>query len=252
MDTILGTILITIGVSIPAIGIGYFLWYMTRPKKKTWNAYVWKLTDGVLPSPLDKEGNKIRNYELSDLRFYGIDKLVKEEKEKGVTVYKLIKLNRTVTEPKGESELINKLNKSTGFVNVIYNEDSCNLVNAGYDKNTSNLIWNPLPYDRMTSLKNDIAVRRDRIAKKKDILQVIMPYVAIVVSLIAIIGMVYISVNGGIKIAEEQTTQTEMLIEAQKEMQEMNKQMLIDILGVERENLNINRNIYIPDNPKIE
>ena len=101
----MATIWIVIGTVIfmcAGGGLGYLIFLKTRPKKETWNARIYQLGEGVREPKRDKEGKIITDIKLQDLKPYGKDILEKVEKGKGITVWRLQKLNKTTPAVEGD------------------------------------------------------------------------------------------------------------------------------------------------------
>jgi len=199
---------ITIGVSIVGLGLGYWIYTATRPKKMTWNAKVYQLGEGVIPPQKDNKGNIISNIQLRDLRPYTLDILERVEKDKGITIYRLVKLNRTTPQVTGDCiEFWGRDIKPE--VSVLLEQESCTLLKKGYDRSGIK-VFRPLAYDRVNMVKNEIAIRTERLNKEKDILQALAPYVVIAVSMVALIGIAFLVIKG---LTEMSKTQKEMMSE---------------------------------------
>lgn len=212
---------IIFGIALVGAAIGFFIWKKTRPKKISWEALVYMRSDAVHQDLKDEHGNPVPDREYAGLELYARDKLVKEVAEKGRTVFKLVGLERTV--PNVTMELIKKFSRYYGpkvgnVVEVLYEGDSATLLKSVYDVRTGRKVWRPMPYDRSNAFWNDYAVRRDRIASKKDILQAILPYVAIIVALMSLIGITYLAVDGMVKITKEQREMMKEMSQKQVEI----------------------------------
>jgi len=251
---ILGLILSTIGVGVVAIIIANFIWTKTRKKKKTWNARIWMVGEGIRKYKVDSSGDKMSNIKLSDLRPYAKDILVKEELDKGITSYHLMTLNKSC--PAVTSDVEHSWGKGEKEVNVLFDGDSCTLLKNGYDRSTGEAIWQPLSYDRINSLKNDIEIRRSRIRKNKDILMALMPYITIVMALMVILGFGYFAFDTTTKVSKEITKQEEMRVQAIDKQTTEFKDMMITIsnnLKEEQQLINEQKeNINKYELPKIE
>jgi len=74
---------------------------------------------------------------------------------------------------------------------------------CGYDDRTGQKIYNPVPYDRINQAKDEML---DSISKyehtHKDILQAILPYVAIIGAFVMIFGIAYLMTNGMITMSD--------------------------------------------------
>lgn len=200
MVNMIGLIVITFIV----IGIGgggfYLLYLKTRPKKETWMARIYQLGGGVRELEKDKEGNIISKIKLSELVPYARDTLEKIEKDPGITIYRLQKLNRVT--PAVEGNVVEYWGEGKKEVSVLKSKDGYTLLRKGYDRETGDLIFNPLPHSRVNLIKSEMAIRKDRLHKEKDILMAITPWVIAGICMISLIGIAYITVEGYIKISE--------------------------------------------------
>lgn len=199
---------ITLGVIIGLVmGVGaggfYLVWLKTRPKKETWRAEIFQLGDGVKDKIFDKDGNIIKNIELKDLKPYALDTLEKIEKEPGITIYKLQKLNKTT--PPIEGDVVDYWGKENKKVTILKTQGTFTILKKGYDNQTASLIFYPLSLDRINMMKSEMAIRKDRLTKEKDILQAITPWIIAGICMMGLIGLTYILVAGFTEITEELT-----------------------------------------------
>ena len=72
-------------------GLGYLLFFKSRPKSQHWIAKCYQISDGIRPPIKDKDGKIILDIKLNDLVPYTMDKIVKIERKSGTT-YRLQKL----------------------------------------------------------------------------------------------------------------------------------------------------------------
>lgn len=229
----IGTIGIMFGVLILGLGIGFAIWMYSRPKKQTWNALIWQVTGAVYETLKGSDGKDITGLNLSELKLYGTDTLIKDSSiTKGITVFKLSRLQRTVRDVTPDC-VTNYGEKIGKYVDILYVGDSCTVLRSAYNNETGRRIWNPMPYDRINALKNDIEVRKSRIVKKADILAQILPYAAIIVSMMFIIGIAYMSFASAKDVAKESTKQASILNEGMIKVAEINRQGMLALAGVE-------------------
>lgn len=180
-------------------GLGYLIYLKTRPKKETWNASIYQLGEGVREPKRDKEG-QITNIQLQDLKPYGKDILERVEKGKGITIYRLQKLNKTT--PAVEGDVVEYWGQAHREVSVLYEKSGCTLMKKGYDKKTGEMIFNPLSYSRVNLIKSELTIRKDRLAKEKDILQAITPWIVAGVCMFGLVAIAYITMQGMITVSE--------------------------------------------------
>ena len=80
---------------ISGFGMGgaYLIWVRTRPKKETWNADVYQVTNSMRKPIVDREGKIVSDLKLQDLKPYATDVVEKFEEHDGRTIFRLQKLN---------------------------------------------------------------------------------------------------------------------------------------------------------------
>lgn len=217
---IFGLMGIILGIFILGGGGFYIIWLKTRPKKMTWKARIYQRGEGIKPFEKDKKGNIISNVELNDLRPYKKDVIEKIVKEPGIVIYRLIDLNKTV--PAVTSECVDYWGENDKEVAVIMEGDTCTILKKGYDKKAGNLLFKPMPHDRINMIKGEIAIRKDRLGKTTDILQAIMPWVMSGIFIVGMIGLSYIIGGSYVEISENlkeaSDYQADKLVEAAKIM----------------------------------
>jgi hypothetical protein len=217
MDVILRAIIGTFIVSILGGGGMYILWLKTRPKKVTWFAEIYQLGSGVRKTvKKDKEGNIKTSFKLKDLRPYAQDILEKIERAPGITIHRLQKLHKVT--PAVEGDCVDYWGKGKKKVSVLLDKGECTLLKKGYNTELGELIFDPLPQSRINTIKGEMAIRRERLHKEKDILQAITPWVVTGICMMGLICFIYITIEGYIKIAEnmEQATENMLAIEEKR------------------------------------
>ena len=194
MEIVTIIIIVVIGFIILAIGggIGFWIWLATRTKKMTWKALVYQLGDGEI--------NYANKYRLGELKCYTEDIIEKIDKKNGTTNFWLQKMKKAV--PVVTADCVEVWSSNNKVVRVLLQEDTCTLLKAGYDKNIGEIIFKPMPHDRINMIKTEQSERKERIQDKKDILSAIMPFVTIGISMIALVIAVYIIVQGSIEASE--------------------------------------------------
>ena len=197
---IVGAIIFTFILTGIGGGAAYYIWIKTRKKKETWNAKIYQLGDGVKSQIKDKDGNLIKTIPLKDLKPYGKDVLEKIDKEPGITIYRLQKLNRTTQEV--TSGFVDYWGKDDKEISILYHEGNLSLINKGYDERTAQFIFNPMPLSRINMMKSEMAIRKDRLVKDKDILQAISPWIVSGMALLALVALFYLGVQGMIQISD--------------------------------------------------
>jgi len=200
MVNLIGLVIATFVVCVVGGIGGYFIWVKTRPKKEIWHARVYQLSDGVR-APRIAKGEVVSNLRLQDLRPYAQDILEKVEKEKGIIVYRLQKLNKTT--PAVESDVVEYWGEGKKEVSVLLHKGGCTLLMKGYDKKSGEAIFDPLPHSRINLIKSEMAIRKDRLQKEKDILQAITPWIVAGICMLGLVAIAYVQVDGFIKVSEK-------------------------------------------------
>ena len=193
-------VLVVAFITVVGGGIGYIVWLKTRPKKQTWKAQVWTLSEGVQKNKLDGKGKPIKDLALHDLKPYIIDTIELIIKPPGLEVYRLQKLNKPV--PPVSAEIVDNFGVGERIVNVLYAQGSCTLLNKGYEKDIGKAVYDPVPADRINLLKGELAIKKSRLQSEKDILQAITPWIVAGITMLALIGIVYIVVQGMIEVSD--------------------------------------------------
>jgi len=206
MVNLIYIIIATIFVTIIGGGGAYLIYIKTRPKKETWKANIYQLGKGVTPPERDKDGKVISDVSLKDLIPYAKDTLEKVEKAHGITIYRLQRLNKTT--PAVESGVVDYWGVDKKEVNVLLEKGGCTLLRKGYDYKSGNLIFDPLSHSRINLIKGEMAIRKDRLQKEKDILQAITPWIVAGIMALALVAIAYIMISGFVKISDnlESTT----------------------------------------------
>jgi hypothetical protein len=203
-------IVVVVGVIIVVGGgVMYWFWIASRPKKMTWNAEIYQLGDGTISPEMrrkGKEGNEeiIRyNGKLGTLVPYTTDIIEKVDKKSGATHYWLQKLKKST--PVVTADCVEVWGQGKKKVKVLLEGDSCTLLKSGYDKTLGEIIFRPMPHDRINMIKTEVEERNARIENTRDILAQITPFVVAGIAMLGLVCIAYFSVQGAIKIAELNT-----------------------------------------------
>ena len=200
MVNVITVILICGGVVVFGGGLGYLIWVKTRPKKQVWKARVYQLGESTHTEYRKKGKEIVGEYELNDLKPFAMDFLEKIEREPGLTIYRLQKLNKVC--PEVNSDYVERWGDKERYVNVLYHKGECTLLKKGYDPLVGNALFKPMSHEKINLIKSEMAIRKERLNKSKDILQAISPFVTVGLALIALVAIVYLSVQGAVEIAE--------------------------------------------------
>jgi hypothetical protein len=185
-------------------GIGYLIWWATRPKKEWWTAHVYILS----------EGKRLLNdskLELKDLRAYSMDVLEKKVTAQGV-FFQLKKLKMPVS---GFDPLaVTKWSKDLKEVDVLIQGTTASVLKRGFNASSKSAIVETLPHSRIEMMRAEIALRKDRLHNTKDILQAIAPFVIAMIMIFGLVGMTYIVVSGWTKMSQNYKDSTQILADA--------------------------------------
>lgn len=187
-------------------GGGYLIWLATRPKKETWIARIYQLGSGVRKSKTDK-------ISLSDLKPYAMDVLEKVIKKNG-EFYRLVKLNKTT--PAVESDCVDYWGENKREVNVLFEKSGCTLLRKGYDKVSGEIIFDPLNHSRVNLIKGEVAIKKDRLHKEKDILQAISPWIVAGILMFGLFGLTWLVVSGLVEISDNGLLAAEIMADGMK------------------------------------
>jgi len=215
MVNILMIVIGTLIVSIIGGGLGYLIWVKSRPKKITWKAKIYTLGEGVRKPERDKYGNIVSDIDLRDLRPYGKDLLQRVEKQHGLVIYRLLRLNAPTNEP--TSNCVDYWGPEDKEVNVLKDGDSYTVLNKGFDIKTSEIVFQPLSYETSTMLMNQAELRKDKLKKEKDVLAQITPWVVVGMSLLFLFGVFWLAIQGMTEMNERNAVAMEAGAQAQIE-----------------------------------
>jgi len=211
MVNLLVTIGVTAGVTIVGGGLAYLIYLKTRPKKETWNAKIYQLQEGVRQPFVRDEKGKIlidkatkkpllKPLKLQNLTPYARDVLEKVHKEPGITVYRLQKLHKTTPAP--DAGCVEYWGEGRKEVTILKSQEGFTLLRKGYDKETGEVIFDPLSHSRINLIKQEMAIRKDRLHKEKDIIAAITPWVVAGILALSLVAIAYLLVNGFVSISQ--------------------------------------------------
>jgi len=241
---ILGLVITTAVLSIIAVAIGYFAFLKTRPKKMTWKAEVFQLGEGIKPFKRDKDGNILSKVKLSELKPYTKDIIERTEEAHGIIVFRLAKLNK-VTAPITQ-DVVDYWGDQDKRVSVVMIDGTPAILKKGYDRTCGEIIFDPVPHDKMNMVTSEISIRKSRKKEKKDILEAISPWVVTCILMITVFAIAYLSfdtmekVSDNLRIAEEKFASNQLKIAEIYEKVENGKRFVIptNSLGVQSDNTN--------------
>jgi len=235
---------------IVVFGLGVGIWKYTRPKAVHWTAHVYQRAKGIRPPLKNRKGEYIRKISLCDLKPYMIDVLREEVKDKGITVFELAQLK--ITTPPVTADNVEVWGEEK-IVRVLYENGVATLLESGYDAETQHIVFNPIPRSRMDQIRSDLAVKRENLSTKEtDILTKVLPFAALIMGALAMIGIAYLSVNGFIKIsdtmAESSAKQAEVTLKLVETIEKLDPESNI----INRGSSTNNDRQQIPTPPSVE
>jgi len=189
MASLLIWAIVTFVLTIIGGGIGYFVYIKTRPKKRTWIAKCYQISEGVKSAGYDKRGRLVSDLKLNDLVPYVEDIIERTEKAFGIVIYRLVKLNMSCNAV--TSDLVEVWGAGKKEVSVLIQGDTATLLRKGYDRTTGNSIFQPMPRERIELIKSEILIKKDRNKREKDILQAITPWIVTGICMLALLGISY-------------------------------------------------------------
>jgi len=199
----MGSVLTVIIATLIIMGIGgggaYLLFLKTRPKKIVWKANIYQIGEGIHPPTKDKEGNVVCDIKLSDLRPYTTDTVEKIERGEGLTIYQLVKLKRPL--PDITSDCVDYWGENNREVSILKQGETYTLLKKGYNVDAG-VLFQPMAHDRINMIVSQIATRKERLKKEKDILQAISPWVVTGICMLGLVALTYFVVDGFMDIAE--------------------------------------------------
>lgn len=219
------TLVVTL-VIIAGVGGGgmYLFWVKTRPKKKTWNATVYTLGQGV------RKVEEVVN--IQDIKPYCKDIIEQVEKPDGTSYFRLQKLDIIVADI--EQEAVENWGGGQKEVSVLVHGGTAALLRKSYNKSVGELVFEPLKMSRISFMKGEIAHIKSRLHKSTDILQAITPWIVTGMLIIGICAIAYIMVEGFSTISEENSA-------AQKYVADKNVEAAQILAGVKIEEASINK-----------
>lgn len=223
-----------------SLSIAYVIKLRTSPLKKTWKAKIYQVGDGVIPPLKDKEGNIVSDIKLRDLMPYKKDRIERVEKEKGIVIYRIIGLNKTV--PAITTSCVERWSKDDEEVSVLFDNEVCTLLRRGYDEN-GRIVFNPLPYDTINMIQNEITTRQDRLKKEEtNFWASITPIAIFTVAAFLLLGTAWLNGQGMIETDKTLSSISTNIISAQMDLTERlakalesygNIQMVSENLGLQ-------------------
>lgn len=198
MGLILNSILITVAVTVVGGSIGYFIWLQLRPKKETWVAEIWGVSDTFQGYPRDEQGRIIQKIRLKDMVMLGLDTLEKVTK-KGQTIYRLQKIKRT-TPPVETGTTYRRGNKVC--VQILKFGETYTLFKRGYSEDIGKAVIKPLPYSTINQIETNIIEKESRNEKDKTVWEAVTPFIVTGIMAMSLVACAYFMGGAFIKISK--------------------------------------------------
>jgi len=171
-----------------------------------WKAYIYQVGDGEID---------LKKYKLNELKPYTTDMIEKVDKKSGATYFWLQKMKKTVPPVTADAVEVWGNDKR---VKVLIKEGTCTLLKSGYDSQVGDMIFRPLPHDRINMIKSEMTERKERIQDKKDVLAAIAPFVMTGVLAVALVIGVYIIVQGAVENSKNNMEGSTMIADSLKQL----------------------------------
>lgn len=190
-------------------GAGWFFWYKSKPKSRTWTARCYTIGEGVLTrSILEKKkdtGYKIR---LKDLKPYTVD-ILKKVTKRTDTIYKLVRQNLTTGAV--TADMVDNWGKDKLEVNVLIHGDSATLMRKSYDWELGTILFRPMDRELMEMIKSEMTIQTSRYEETKSMLLSLAPYITFGIILFGLLAVSYFISDALIKISDRIVTATEVM-----------------------------------------
>lgn len=173
------------------MGIAYFIFIKSRPKKVTWNARIFERS-GSMEDYVTKDGKVIDAIPTESLRLIGTDIVEKVDMGKGLSPYRLQKYNAPLPEILAKHTHI--LPSGQREVWVIKDGESFSLLTPGVDK-SSRMVFRAADYDLSNMMLNQYHIKLNRLAHKKDTAKALMSLIGIIIVCAALVACAY-SIGG--------------------------------------------------------
>lgn len=193
-------------------GIGWFFWYKSKPKARTWIARCYTIGEGVLTRTiLHKKKATAHKIRLKDLKPYTID-VLKQIKGKSDTIYKLVKQNLTTGAI--DADMVDNWGKNKLEVNVLINGDSATLMKKSYDHELGEILFRPMDRERVEMIKSEMAVATSRYEETKGLLASVLPWVALGMIAMALVATAYFQADTWIKTGDKVTRASKDILDS--------------------------------------
>jgi hypothetical protein len=211
VGTVIASLFITAGI--------WITWVRTRPKKETWNAAIYQLTNSTRESVVTKEGKILNKAVLKDLKPYHQDVLEKSLEKDGRVIYRLQKLN--IATGAVTSDVVEYWGKGDNRVNIVLIDGQPFFLQKGYDKATGDYVVQPMPVSRTNMIESNLIIKKDRYRKNKDILEAITPWITIGLSMMGLVFAIFVLVQGLIEISENLESMADKFVHGEIRIEEI-------------------------------
>jgi len=191
---------VILGILILGGGGTFLVFWLNRPRRQTWNARVWQLGEGVRPPIKNSKGQIISDIKKQDLKPFMQDILQKKDIAPGVTRYELVKMGKPT--PAVTNDVVDYWGPKNKWIDCLILNDSITLLRKGYDKESGEVLFDPLTYDRKMMLSTEMTMRKDRLEEKKGLLEKLALYITIVVLILGMVAVSYFQGDSAIKVSE--------------------------------------------------
>lgn len=221
------SLLIAIAVVVLVGGGGaVFLYLKSRPKVQSWNAYVYQLGEGKRDLTKIIDNKTVSHLTLKDLIPYAEDILVKKDIDVGKTVYELKSLGIS-TNPVNADDV--KVWGTKKIVHVLIHKGTATILKTGYDVDSGEIIFSPLPREQIELVQSQIILQMSRLKKDKNTLAALTSWVVVGISMIALVAVAYFMGQGVIKSSEINADAFKLMAEKNKESAELYREAIREI-----------------------
>lgn len=184
---------------LAALGIGYWFYIKSRPKKETYHAEIYEEVGKVSPL-FDNDGKQVDCIPINSLKLVSIDVIDKIEVGKGLSPYRLVKANESISEIRGEH--LTNMPDGKRKVHVLKKGVSYTLMTYGTDP-VGRLVFRPLPYSVSTMLLHNYHLKKTRNQDTKDHVKMLLALAMVITVMFGMIGMAYFLGQAWMKSAEQ-------------------------------------------------
>jgi len=234
MVNVVAVAIVTLVIMIIGGGLGYLIYLRTRPKKEVWKAQIYQLGKGVRPPVKDKDNNIISDIEVLDLIPYAKDVVEKIEKDPGIVIYRLQKMNKVC--PPITSNVVDYWGEKDARIDLLLHDGEVAILDKGYNKTTGEKTFTPISQTKLNLIKSEMAIRKDRLRPTKDILSAITPWIVTAICMLGLISVAYMIISGFVDISDNLKVASENWVKVSENFNVVSKQVT-QIEEIEKNNL---------------